>query len=86
MLIEILCCCLLKVCTETSEVVAMVAVLLRAWPAKKATVPYIHGRSVPKLYQSCLKFVWDLRTGSYNTIAVDELVEVNQNDHLRFVD
>ena len=72
-----------QVCEESSKVVAVVAVLIRAWPKKKPTVPYVHGQSVPKLYHSCLKLAWDLRTGSYSTLAVDELEEINQNDHLR---
>ncbi|KAK2177709.1 hypothetical protein NP493_583g02001 [Ridgeia piscesae] len=72
---------IVEVCPDTSEVIALVYVLIRARPPKDK---HVHGmRSMPKLYESGFKLVWNLKTGMYTTLDIEDLVEVNQAELLR---
>ncbi|KAK2152086.1 hypothetical protein LSH36_340g06043 [Paralvinella palmiformis] len=73
---------IVEVCPETSEVIALVFALIRARPPKENK--HVHGvRTMPKLYRTCCKLIWNLKTGSYNTLEVDDLLEVNQGELMR---
>ncbi len=38
---------------------------------------------MPKLYQSGFTLIWNLQTGSYTTLDVDDLVEISQKEFYR---
>ena len=42
-------------------------------------------RSTTRLYQSGLKLLWNLRSGAYSTVGVDDLEEVNQAEFIRSI-
>ena len=61
------------------------AVRLKAALRGTAWHKLMYCRSTTRLYQSGLKLLWNLRSGAYTTLDVDELREIDQADFIRSV-
>lgn len=59
-----------QVSPDTSEVIAVVYVLIRARPPKDPHKHTHSGRSLPKLYQSRFKLLWNLQTGESSSLCL----------------
>ncbi|XP_038628735.1 DDB1- and CUL4-associated factor 15 isoform X2 [Tachyglossus aculeatus] len=62
---------ILEVCPETNQVLINIGLLLLAFP-----LPEEEGQPRPKTYHTSLKVAWDLNTGLFVTVSVDDLTDV----------
>ncbi|CAH1773548.1 unnamed protein product [Owenia fusiformis] len=76
---------ILTVCPESYSVVVIVLALVCCKsPHIKKDVNYKHHtRAPPKVYQTSFKLIWNLRTGSYETVDIEDLQEYDQRAFLR---
>ncbi|XP_068128266.1 DDB1- and CUL4-associated factor 15 [Hyperolius riggenbachi] len=62
---------ILEMCPETNQVIMNIGLLLLAFPA-----PQEDTQLRPKAHHTSLKVAWDLDTGIFRTLSVDDLTEV----------
>ncbi|KAM9310930.1 DDB1- and CUL4-associated factor 15 [Gastrophryne carolinensis] len=62
---------ILEMCPETNQVIMNIGLLLLAFPA-----PQEDTQLRPKTHHTSLKVAWDLHTGIFSTLSVDDLTEV----------
>ncbi|XP_013412885.1 DDB1- and CUL4-associated factor 15 isoform X2 [Lingula anatina] len=74
---------ILEVCPTTCSVVVMVLALIQARTPKSTSSSRQMGKYIPRLYQTGFKFVWNLQTGSYNTVCIDDLEDIDQTQLYR---
>ncbi|XP_064624795.1 DDB1- and CUL4-associated factor 15-like [Lineus longissimus] len=76
---------ILDVCPDSNSVIGMVVILVRARPPLSTKLDTRMHRYNVKMYQTSFKFVWNLTTGTYETIETDEFVELDQKECMKKV-
>lgn len=75
---------ILDVCPESSIVYVLLKALVRAWPESKSSADIFEfddnpTSDTPQVYETGFSFAWNLKTGTYDTLHIEDLSPFDQS-------
>ncbi|PIK57237.1 hypothetical protein BSL78_05874 [Apostichopus japonicus] len=79
---------ILDVCPDSSTVYVLLKALVRAWPESKTSVDIFEfddnpTSDTPEVFETGFSFAWNLKTGTYETLHIEDLVPFDQSQLIK---